>query len=187
MKIVLENILDIEFICSLYGLAGSVIFLIWIIRRVKEIFFRSFVNFVCLVLMAVWVYQALELYMREFAYHTGLDVDLILEITVFFTLVDIGIWLIYKFMQAHIKKIAYRYSDADSPKRLKKEIEFLVNEQKDTQDAEMKKLYRTLQVSLLSIKKQQKIVRVSFLKNTAISVLFFILGLIIPKLILLMI
>lgn len=187
MDINFKYILRFEFIFYLFILIASIIFLIWLIEEVKNVMkkFKSLINYVCIALILIWIYQSFNCYLQEFSYCRRFDADFILNITVLVCLIDTGTWIIYKSMQAYAKKNVYKYLDIENPKRLRKEIESLVNKQNSTQNKEMEKLYKTLQISALSLKEQQKLVRSSFVKNIIISILFFIFGLIIPKLIML--
>ncbi len=189
MEIRLKYIFNVEFIITFFMLIVAVIFLIWVIIKIKEIVkkFKSFANYVFIAFMFMFIYEIFKFVRQEITQYSRFDANTLMDVVVWFSMVDVGLWIIFKFMQAYAKRNMYKNSDIDSPKKLKKNIEFLVNEQNFKQNAEMEKLYNTLQVSALSIKKQKKILRSSFLKNISISIIFFVLGLIIPELIMLII
>ncbi len=189
MEIKFKYIFNIDFIITFFMLVASIIFLIWLMENVKEVIKenRSFVNYVSIAFMLILIYQLFKSFRKDIAYYSKFDADFLLTIVVFFTMMDIVIWIIFKFMQAYAKKNIYKNSDIDNPNKLRRNIEYIINEQNFTQNVEMEKLYNTLQISALSIKNQKKILRSNFTKNILISLLFFILGLIIPKVLMLII
>lgn len=189
MEIKFKYIFNIDFIITFFFLIASIIFLIWLIEKVKDVMkkFKSFVNYISIALMLILIYQLFKSFRQEIAYYPKFDADFLLTILTYFTIIDIIIWLIFKFMQAYAKNNIYKNSDIDNPDKIKENIESIINEQNFTQNLEMEKLYNTLQISALSIKKQEKILRSNFKKNILISILFFILGLIIPKVLMLII
>ncbi|MCM1345210.1 MAG: hypothetical protein NC305_18065 [Lachnospiraceae bacterium] len=183
MEFRLKYIFNFEFILVFFMLIASILFLMWVADRINDLIknFRSFVNYVAIALMIIVIYQSFKCFRQETANYPRFDAAYLLDVTACFTIMDAGIWLIYKFLQAYAKRNMYKQSDTDSPKKLKKNIESLLDQQHHAQNAEMAKLYATLQISALSLKKQEKILRSNFVKNIVISILFFILGLMIPK------
>lgn len=185
MEIRLKYILNFNFIITFFIFIVVIVFLICIIEEIKHVMkqFKSFANYVFIALIFIYTYQVFKFVKQELTPYSKFDADFLTEIGVGFLILNVGLWIIFKFLQAYAKRNMYKNTDINSPKKLKKNIEFLINEQNFKQNTEMEKLYNTLQISALSIKKQEKILRSYFFKNILISILFFILGLIIPKII----
>lgn len=188
MEINIKYIFTFKFIFCFFMLPVCVVFFIWLTAKIKETVkgFRSFVNYICTAFIPFWIYQSFIAFLEELPYFSRFDGDFMLHVVSLVLMIDAGTWIIFKFMQAYTKRNAYKHTDADHPQKIKNEIEFLVNDQNFTQNAEMEKLYKTLQISALSIKKQKKIIRSGFLKNLLLSIFFFLLGLVIPKLFMLL-
>lgn len=183
MEFKLKYIFDFEFIVYFMILIGCVVFFIWLFTTIKYIAagFRSPVILICCAAIPVWIYYCVETFIQEISFCTRFDADYILQVTVFVMMVDVFMWIVYKFIDAYSKKNRYKVLDADNPKKIKKNIEDILQENNFKQNAEMEKLYGILQVSALSIKKQKKMIRSGFLKNLIVSVIFFLLGLLIPE------
>ncbi|MCH5172554.1 MAG: hypothetical protein J1F31_06990 [Erysipelotrichales bacterium] len=109
--------------------------------------------------------------------------DFLINIGTFLIGIDIVVWIEIKFLEQFSSIRKKKELDTNNPKRLISEIESLVNEQIFNENPDIKKLYDILQISALSIKTQKEIIRTNFMKNMLISFLFFVLGLIIPKII----
>lgn len=158
-------------------------FFIWLFIAIKYIAtgFRSPVILICCAVIPVWIYFCANNFIQEISIRTRFDADFILEVVSSVMMIDMFMWFVYKFIGAYSNKNRYKVLDADNPKKIKKNIEDILQEINFKQNAEMEKLYGILQVSALSIKKQKKMIRSGFLKNLIVSVIFFLLGLLIPE------
>lgn len=183
MEFKLKYIFDFEFIVYFMILIGCVVFFIWLVAKIKYIAagFRSPVILICCAAIPVWVYFCAMDFMQELSFCTRFDADYILHVGASISTINVFMWIVYKFIDAYSKKNRYKVLDADNPKKIKKNIEDILQENNFKQNAEMEKLYGILQVSALSIKKQKKMIRSGFLKNLIVSVIFFLLGLLIPE------
>lgn len=185
MKFSLKNIFSFEFIFYLIFTIGMII---WGKRLIPKIIeqlksYKSFVNYIAIAMIPLWIYFLVTDYINHVTFHIIFDADSILDIGTFIFLIDIALWIVSKFIESYIKRNIYKKLDNNNPKIVKKDIENLINEQYFQNNPDMEKLYHILQLSSLSIKKQRKIIQSNLLKNLWISILFFVLGLIIPKII----
>lgn len=183
MEFKLKYILNFDFIAYFFMFIGCIIFFIWLIAKIKNIVtaFRSPVIVICCAAIPVWIYFAWKSFVQETAFSSRFDADYVLNAASYIMLINIFIWIVYKFINAYTKRNIYKITDIDNPKNIKKNIEYIIHENNFKQNAEMEKLYGILQVSALSIKKQKKIIQSSFFKNLIVSVIFFLLGLLIPE------
>lgn len=118
--------------------------------------------------------------------HIWLSFDFYLNISVIYLMIDICLWLLVKFAEAYAEEHLNRKSDPRNPRYLKNEIEKLVSDCDNVEagrNIKAEELYKVLKINELSIKRQKKIIRSNLLKNSLLSLLFFILGLIIPEII----
>lgn len=183
MEFRLKYIFEFDFIAYFMMLIGCVVFFIWLFIAIKYIAtgFRSPVILICCAVIPVWIYFCANNFIQEISIRTRFDADFILEVVSSVMMIDMFMWFVYKFIGAYSNKNRYKVLDADNPKKIKKNIEDILQEINFKQNAEMEKLYGILQVSALSIKKQKKMIRSGFLKNLIVSVIFFLLGLLIPE------
>lgn len=183
MEFRLKYIFEFDFIAYFMMLIGCVVFFIWLFIAIKYIAtgFRSPVILICCAVIPVWIYFCANNFIQEISIRTRFDADFLLEVVSSVMMIDMFMWFVYKFIGAYSKKNRYKVLDADNPKKIKKNIEDILQEINFKQNAEMEKLYGILQVSALSIKKQKKMIRSGFLKNLIVSVIFFLLGLLIPE------
>lgn len=185
MKFELREIFNFDFLFYLIMLLAVILFTIYLFVRlyVSLLLNNAFIKIVFLTLLFIWIYYCIVNLTQDFFTFSSFNADSLLEISSGIMTTDLGVWIIVKFLDQCASINLKRKSAPNNPKQLKLEIESLVNEQEFNNNPEMEKLYETLQISALSIKKQKKILRSSFLKNMLISFFFFILGLIIPKII----
>lgn len=183
MESKLKYIFGFDFIAYFIMLIGCVVFFIWLFIVIKYIAakFRSPVILICCAAIPVWIYFCAKYFIQEISVRTRFDADFILEAVSSVMMIDMFMWLVYKFIGAYSIKNRYKVLDADNPKKIKKNIEDILQESNFKQNAEMEKLYGILQVSALSMKKQKKMIQSSFLKNLIVSAIFFLLGLLIPE------
>lgn len=185
MEIKIKYILNFEFVFTFFMIIGGIIFLQHLINKIKTVIktYKSFIIYIFVALIPILIYQITKSFIQETSHYTRFDSEYLSAICSYLFASDIVIWVIYKFIQAYSKKNMYKLTDIDNPEKIKNNIESMIKEQNFMENKEILKLYNTLQLNSLSIKKQQKIIRTNFVKNFLISILFFVLGLLIPELI----
>ncbi len=186
MKFYIEDIFNIDFFFYFLMLICLIIFSIWLFIRIIVVLnlYKSLVIFIALMLILVWAYYSWENFMQESAFYTHFNAEYVLEICSLIAMIDGFAWIVIKFIEKYAVINLQKKSEQNNLKKLKKEIEDLVQEKNFKDNSEMKKLYETLQISALSINKQKKIIQRNFISNMLISVIFFVMGLTIPELIL---
>lgn len=185
MKFYIRDIFNFAFLFCLLLAILVILFTIYLLSRLYNNFLlnNAIIRIIFSILFFLWVsYCGIEFKQPLFAYSI-FNAEFLLEISAVIMTTDLGIWIIIKFFDQCSSINLKRKSDPNNPKQLKLEIESLVNEQKFNENPEIEKLYEILKISALSIEKQKKIIRSSFLKNMLISIFFFVLGLFIPKIV----
>lgn len=186
MKFYIEDIFNIDFFLAVVMMIGLIIFSIWLVFRIKIVLnlYKSPMILIALLLILVWAYYSWDNFIKESSIYTHFNADYLMEICALILLIDVFAWIVIKFIEKYAAINLHKQSEQNNPKKLKKEIEDLVQERNFEQNPEMKKLYETLQLSALSLDKQKKIILRNFISNMLVSVLFFVMGLAIPELIL---
>lgn len=187
MKIYIEDILDPDFIAYFLFACVFIFLFALLMRRIYRVLskFRSPVIFAALLSMVMLSCDITKKCIRDLSYHNRFYSESILDVCVWMMWEDVGIWIFTKFIESYATRNSYKKYEMNNPKNLKKEIESLISKENFINSPEMINLYETLQISLLSIRAQEKLVRSSLLYNLIVSLLFFALGLVIPKLIVL--
>lgn len=164
------------------------LFLIWLIFRFVVICRENnpFISIIISILIISWIYfvyikfswkDIIILYMEK-SYNIFFE-----KIIGFIIKIDAGVWVLENINEAFLGFVTNFITKNEDPKSIKNDIEKLISEQNFDQNTEMKKLYKTLQVNALSLEKQKRNMIYNILKNFFLSLLFFILGLIIPKIV----
>ena len=185
MNFYIKDILNFEFLFYLLIFIVVIIFNLYLLFRLYYAFIsnKTTIKIVVIALLSLWIYYCSVNTKQELSPYSTFNSDFLLALISFILVFDLGVWIAIKFLDQFASINLERKLDQNNPRRLKSEIESLVNEQNFKENPEMIRLYEILQISVLSIKKQKKIIRSSFIKNMLISIFFFALGLIIPKII----
>ncbi len=185
MKIYIEDILNFDFIVYFHFALAFIFLFAVLIKRIRHVLskFCSPVIFAALLLIALLTYNIGRDCIRELSCYNRFYSESILDIAAWLMLEDAGIWIITKFIESYAIRNSYKKSEINNPKNLKREIESMISKENFNGCPEMINLYETLQINLLSLQKQKKLIRSSFFSNLIVSLLFFVLGLIIPKII----
>lgn len=185
MKIYIEDILNSDFIAYFHLTLVFIFLFVVLMKRIYRVLrkFRSPVIFATLLLMVLLTYNISKDCIRELSYRNRFYSESILDICAWIMLEDAGIWIFTKFIESYASRNIYKKSENNNPKNLKREIESMISKESFNGSPEMMNLYETLQLNLLSIQKQEKLIISSLFNNLIVSLLFFVLGLIIPKII----
>ena len=183
--IVLFLYFNFELVILLLLLIAFFIYSIYLFFKLHDALLlnKTTIKIFFIVLLFLWIMNWSVTFKQDFLRTYYSFEGHLINIGAFLMGIDIVVWIEIKFLEQFSSIRIKKELDTNNPNRLKSEIESLVNEQVFSEKPEIKKLYDILQISALSIKKQKKIIRSNFLKNMLISFLFFVLGLIIPKII----